>query len=284
MKRGKFWFGVNRTLIITLVLILVFELLAFGFVDRPLTGDAIKSILKPKTASTSTAVCTPSMEICDRKDNDCDGKIDEGNICSPYSSIAGMISPEILTSSQKTSYFSVSTDPPGTTDYYGAVNIDGIPAPPGTFISAITQQDIVCGTFMVTNQNPGIGFYGFLHCNCGGDSPTCNGENIRFGITIPGQSTYKLAVISGNTVWDQSVKRVDIAINTKCTDGTLYNQCTGLGSEYCAQQTNNSGVLVHNCSICGCPSVPKPYYCRDSGYCTNEALKAESVRDDGGIL
>ncbi|MEK6945610.1 MAG: MopE-related protein [Nanoarchaeota archaeon] len=278
-KEGNLWFGVNKTLIITLVLVIVFELLAFNFVDKPLTGNAIQKIFV-KSAQTNIPVkCIPTTEICDRKDNNCNGQIDEGGVCEKYKT-----TPMTLSSSQRASYLSASSDPPGTTDYYGAVTIDGIAALPGTVISAITAANITCGNFTVTNQNPGIGFYGFLHCTCGGDMPVCAGNKITFAILKPGDVSYKNAQVSGDTTWDGSVKRVDLNINTKCTDGTLYNVCTGQGSAYCSQYSENYGEVVHACSICGCPSTPKPYTCKSNGYCSNEALEAQAVRDVGGIL
>jgi hypothetical protein len=163
-----------------------------------------------------------------------------------------------------------ATDPPGTTDYYGAVMIDNNPAPAGTEIIASTQAvGFVCGSFTVRSTSPGEGQYGFLHCNCGGNDPGCRNEIINFTVNgIP-------AIVVGDTAWDESLKNVNLSIITRCSDGTLFNTCTGVPKMYCKQTGPNSGYVMTNCSLCGCPPPiyrkPKPpieYYCdRSSGQC-----------------
>jgi hypothetical protein len=188
---------------------------------------------------------------------------------------AGLMSPLMLLSPSggaSTAALAASTDPPGTTDFYGTITLDGQPAPEGTLVTGITANGsgFACGNFTVSAQSPGLGWFGFLHCSCGGSSPSCSGETISF--TVNGQ----LAIMTGNRVWDESIKRVDLVSITRCVDGVSFNHCEQTVPKYCKQTAPNTGTVINNCAVCGCPPGRKiggRYYenvcCPGDGTCSS---------------
>jgi hypothetical protein len=260
MKRGH----KNKTNLILVFFIIIFIGLALIIINSGFTGNAVKAVksivqgtasVKSVTQPVTQPTCIPAIEICDKKDNNCNGQIDEEGVCK-YT-----VSPKVMSSSEKYNTFLASSNPPGITDFYGEVKIDSVAAPAGTIVSAITSGNYSCGTFIVTTANPGVGWYGFLHCSCGGDAPTCDGDKISFAILRNGKTEYQPALIVGDTTWDQSIKRVDLNIITQCSDGISFNTCASSKPKYCQQQTANSGISVMDCQVCGCPSAIKnPLY------------------------
>jgi hypothetical protein len=200
-KRG---FRLTKTFVIVLILVVVLGILVL---NSEYTGNVVKKVLNPKAVSQAKTTTTPSSTTTTATPK-----------TTTTTKASSTASPKTLSSTEKASYLAASTSPPGTTDFYGQVimnkfnNANGVSAPAGTIVSAVTQQNIVCGTFAVTNQNPGIGWYGFLHCTCGGDAPTCNQETISFRVNG------RPAIVTGNTVWDETIKRVDLVSNAVCGD------------------------------------------------------------------
>ena len=75
-------------------------------------------------------------------------------------------------------------DIPASCDFYGSVVLYGEPwepAPLGALVEARVEDGRVCGSFVVS-EPPGVGYYGFLHCECDGDYPSCDGETISFTV------------------------------------------------------------------------------------------------------
>jgi len=102
---------------------------------------------------------------------------------------------------------------PASCDFYGVLTIGGSPATFGTLVEAKVEDGRVCGSFIVSNP-PGEGYYGFLHCACGGEFPSCIGENISF--TVNGELADALGPDS--TIWEETIKHVNLSKEISCYD------------------------------------------------------------------
>lgn len=47
-------------------------------------GKLLRTISLDEGNDVKTPTCTPTTEVCDNKDNDCDGSVDEGGVCATY--------------------------------------------------------------------------------------------------------------------------------------------------------------------------------------------------------
>lgn len=93
------------------------------FPDKSGVPDGIKNVWN-RDGTTAPPPCSPTTETCDSKDNDCDGQIDENNVCS-------------------------STPPPSNTNCFS--NVQNIPATCEGTISGDSMQ----GSCRVINCNSG---------------------------------------------------------------------------------------------------------------------------------
>jgi len=251
MKRGD-----RRKEILIVFIVALFVLLVIAFTIFPFrgTGNFFKEIFVLKDSS-SVKDQVQIIEVPDVNE----GGTNFGIAVNAY---------EVESGSAYNTFLS-STNPPGVTDYYGTIKINGNNAPAGTKIRAIPESSFVCGEFTVTEASPGIGWYGFLHCVCGGDNPTCDGEIVNFEVMLVGESIYRPAKIIGNTVWDETIKRVDLEIVTQCSNGVAFNTCESTRPWYCEETGPNQGKRIERCDLCGCPAPirnvnypngPKYYY------------------------
>lgn len=275
MKRGNLRFVI--VLIVIVGLFLVFSLPTIF--DKKISfspGRFLRSVSLEGADSDSSIVvptCIPTTEVCDSIDNDCDNLIDEENVCR-----SGGMQFNQQSGQEAYNTFMLSTSPPGTTDYYGTVTIDGLSAPAGTEVLAVTEGMNICGSFTVTSEDPGIGLYGFLHCNCGGEDPPCTGDRIIFAIKRVGFSIYEPLVSSGDTVWDQGRKQVNLNRVTQCDNGVSFGSCVlGSAPSYCNEIRANEGGIINKCGTCGCTG--RKDVCCTNGACGN--VRDVKRNDDG---
>ena len=79
--------GLNKFRFLNIILVAVIAMELIFIVDSGIVGNAVKSVTKSaavgtvKTATVKAPTCTPTKEICDGKDNDCDNVVDEEGVC-----------------------------------------------------------------------------------------------------------------------------------------------------------------------------------------------------------
>lgn len=183
---------------------MIFLLLILSF-SLGITGNVLKSIFTP------TEITKQAVRIVQDEKLSLEQTQDQEIIKDPDKE-----------GDEKYATFLRSNSPPSVTDFYGEINFfdESYPAPIGTTIYAIADVGDArfdCGSFTVTNQNPGIGWYGLLHCSCGGENPDCSGEEIVFEAALPGGQREHLTKY-GNSIWDESFKRVDLKFERYCGD------------------------------------------------------------------
>jgi hypothetical protein len=183
------------------------------------------------TGGTQPPTCTPTAEVCDNKDNDCDAQIDEGNVCAPVCSPTTEVCD------------SVDNDCDGQIDEGGVCGggacYNSVETVPVSCTSTITQDTwngcraVQCGT--ATNNIKVLacdktGFFEVYRQSAAGSVP-----KICFGSTCVQNEGY--------------AKSGTFPI---CTGGTPPPTCTPT-TEVCDQKDNDCDAQVDEGNVCAPP-------------------------------
>ncbi len=99
--------------------------------------------------------------------------------------------------------------------------------------------------------------------NCGEECSGSQSLDMDFGYDYFPIGNYKMAIFSRDSAkWVYA--NFEIGDN-KCSDGTVYGECSTTKPEYCV-----NGLLTNNCDFCGCPSGQN---CQADGTCIPSATE-----------